>query len=114
MDLKAIRAEFAEAARKAAEEFAAKYFAGKDGTACGFAWVTIYPQHKGNTKSGKLERQALAVLGFEKDWTGKAYELWNPSKWPGQSIDIKEAGARAAAEVLNRHGFRAFANSRLD
>ena len=82
--------------------------------ACGFAWVTVYPEHKGNTRLGKAERAVLAQLGFRKDWTGKAYELWNPSKYATQNVDTLEAGARAAADLLRAHGYKAYANSRLD
>ena len=56
----------------------------------------------------------LKQLGFEKDWTGKAYQIWNPSKSHVQNIDIKEAGAIAAAKVLKKYGFEAYAGSRLD
>ena len=82
--------------------------------ACGFAWVTVYPEHKGNTRLGKAERRVLEQLGFRKDWTGKAYELWNPSKYATQNVDTLEAGARAAATLLQQHGYKAYANSRLD
>ena len=81
---------------------------------CGFAWVTVYPQHKGNTRAGKAERAVLESLGMRRDWTGKAYELWNPSGWAGQSMDVKEAGASAAALVLRKYGFTAYAGSRAD
>ena len=81
---------------------------------CGFAWVTVYPEHKGNTKQGKAERKILEAMGFRKDWTGKAYELWNPGNYAGQSMDVKEAGAQAYAEVLRTAGFKAYAGSRAD
>lgn len=87
---------------------------GGDRYACGFAWVTIYPEHKGNTTAGRAERKVIEAMGFRKDHTGKAYEYWNPSKWGGQNVDVKEAGARAAANVLRKYGFKAYAGSRLD
>jgi hypothetical protein len=87
---------------------------GGDFGACGFAWVTVYPENKGNTRAGREERRVLAAMGFSKDWTGKAYQLWNPGNYRGQNIDIKEAGARAYSKVLNSYGFRASAGSRLD
>jgi len=87
---------------------------GIDQYACGFAWVTIHPEHKGNTRAGKAERKLLEAMGFSKDWTGKAYQLWNPSKWGGQNIDVKEAGAQAAAALLKSKGFAAYAGSRMD
>lgn len=110
----AIRNEMLEQAHGVAMDFLNKNFGGKDSYACGFAWVTIYPEHKGNTKAGRAERKLLEEMGFRKDYTGKAYEFWNPSQWPGQNIDVKEAGARAAADVLRKYGFNAYAGSRLD
>jgi hypothetical protein len=108
----AIRNEMLEQAAEAAEAKLREI--GGDRYACGFAWTTIYPEHKGNTRAGRVERQILEEIGFRKDYTGKAYEFWNPSKWGGQNIDVKEAGARAAADVLCKYGFRAYASSRLD
>jgi len=81
---------------------------------CGFAWVTVYPEHKGNTKLGKGERRVLESMGFKKDWTGKAWQLWNPTGYHGQSMDVKEAGAQAYAEVLRQYGFKAYMGSRAD
>ena len=81
---------------------------------CGFAWVTVYPEHKGNTRAGKAERKILEAMGFRKDWTGKAYELWNPGNYAGQSMDVKEVGAQAYAEVLRTAGFKAYMGSRAD
>ena len=75
---------------------------------CGFAWVNIYGV-KGNTKLGKRFKQA----GLTKDYT-QAYSIWNPGKYGGQSMDVKEAGASAYAAVLNAYGFRASAGSRAD
>lgn len=107
-----IRDEMTAAAVSAA---AAKYAEiGGDRYACGFAWVSIDPKHKGNTKAGKAERVTIREMGFELDWTGKTFQLWNPSKHGAQNIDTKEAGARAAAEVLRKYGFSAHAGSRLD
>jgi hypothetical protein len=110
----AIRNEMLEQAHTVAMDTLNTRYGGKDWYACGFAWVTIYPKHKGNTRDGREERKLLEAMGFRKDWTGKAYEYWNPSKWPGQNVDVKEAGARAAADVLRKYGFTAYAGSRLD
>ena len=98
----------------AADKFEQQHFPNGGWGACGFAWVTVYPEHKGNTKLGKAERAVLAELGFRKDWTGKAYELWNPSKYATQNVDTLEAGARAAATLLKSYGYTAYAGSRLD
>ena len=114
----------ADTAKKAAEQAQAKFLA--EWTAntggneygepmyCGFAWVTITPEHKGNTRLGKLERRVIEAMGFRKDWTGKAYQLWNCTGYAGQSMDVKEAGAQAYAEVLRGAGFKAYMGSRAD
>lgn len=107
-----IRDEMLAAARDAANRKFAEI--GGDRYACGFAWVTVYPKHKGNTKLGKAERKTLREMGFELDWTGKSFQLWNPSNHSCQNVDTKEAGAQAAASVLRRYGIEAWAGSRLD
>lgn len=114
MDITAIRNEMLNEARDAANKFFQEKLGGEDRYACGFAWVTVYPEHKGNTKAGKAERRILESLGMRKDWTGKAYEIWNPSGHGCQNVDTKEAGAVAAANVLKKYGFKAYAGSRLD
>jgi hypothetical protein len=120
MDTIAVRNETLTAAAEAAQDYINEWKQATGGNAygepmyCGFAWVTVYPEHKGNTRDGKLERRLLEEMGFRKDWTGKAYELWNPSRWGGQSMDAKEAGARAAAKVLQKYGYTAYAGSRAD
>ena len=114
MNTTAIVNEMLEQANEVAMDMLNKHFGGKDMYACGFAWVTVYPQHKGNTTAGRAERRVFEAMGFRKDWTGKVYEYWNPSKWHGQNVDVKLAGARAAANVLRKYGFKASAGSRLD
>ena len=114
MDTITIRIEVHAAAVKAANEQFVKFGRTDMIGACGFAWVTIRPKHKGNTKLGKDERKVLSELGFEKDWTGKTYQLWDPAHYSGQNVDIKEAGARAAAVILRNYGFDAYSGSRLD
>lgn len=98
---------------QAADKYEQEVMQGRWGM-CGFAWVTVYPEHKGNTKLGKAERVVLEQLGFRKDHTGKAYQLWNPSKYGTQNVDTLEAGAQAAAQLLQAAGYRAYAGSRLD
>lgn len=92
-------------ARKAAEQF---YAQNGDRDCCGFAWTNIY-KVKGNTKLGKM----LKAAGVRQDYT-KAFQLWNPSKFPTQSLNILEAGADAAAKVFRKYGFEAYAGSRMD
>lgn len=114
MDTAAIRKEMETAAFDAANKFFQEKLGGVDAYACGFAWVEVYPVHKGNTRAGRDERRILESLGMKKDWTGKAYQIWNPSRHNCQNVDTKEAGAVAAANVLKKYGFNAYAGSRLD
>jgi len=102
------------AAFHAADTFFHTRMNGQDLGACGFAWVTVYPQHKGNTRDGRAERKILERLGMSKDWTGKAWQIWNPSKYAVQNIDTLEAGADAAAQVLKSWGLTAYSGSRMD
>lgn len=110
----ALKTEMHKLAYAASEKLINEYFDGQDRGACGFAWVTIHPKHKGNTKLGKAERKEFELLGARKDWTGKAWMIWNPANYPVQSVDVLEAGARAAAMFLQRYGYDAVAGSRLD
>lgn len=120
VDTAAIALEMRTAASLAALDYVNQWTRTTGGNAygepmyCGFAWVTVYPQHKGNTREGRAERKTLEALGMRRDYTGKAYELWNPSGWHGQSMDVKERGATAAANVLRKYGFTAYMGSRAD
>lgn len=104
--VEAIVNEALQEAHKAAKAALAQH---GDRDACGFAWCDIMGV-KGNTKLGKL----LKAAGLRKDWTGKAFQIWNPSKLGVQSVGILEAGAEAAAQVFRKYGFTAYAGSRLD
>ena len=75
---------------------------------CGFASTKIYGV-KASTKLGK----AFKAAGIEKDYSG-AFSIWNPSDWGGQSMDVKEAGAQACADVFRKYGFRSYMDSRAD
>lgn len=114
MDHMEIVAKAKTVAYAAGKAYLDRYYDGEDHGACGFAWVTIYPKHKGNTKAGKEERRILREMGFELDWTGKRFEWWNPSGLPVQNIEAKHVGAQAAADLLKTHGFTAFSGCRLD
>lgn len=97
-----------DAAQKAARAFADKHMNGRDGGACGFAWVDVYGV-RSNSKLGK----ALKEVGFSKSYTG-TMQLWN-RWWPGQSIDAAEHGATAYAAVIKEElGLEAYSGSRLD
>ena len=99
-------------AKTAAYEAGGDYFVekldSKDNYPCGFAWVNIYGI-KGNTKLGRAMKQA----GVKQDYT-KAFQIYNPSGVSVQNVDVKEAGAEAAAKVFESFGFKAYAGSRLD
>ena len=109
-----VHAEATAQATAAVDKFFNDVLKGEDQFACGFAWVTVYPENKGNTKLGKAERAGLESIGFSKDWTGKAWQLWNPGNYAGQNIDAKEEGAQVYANVMKSYGFNAYAGSRLD
>jgi len=109
-----VHQEATSKATSAVDTFFNNVLKGEDQYACGFAWVTVYPENKGNTKLGKAERAGLESIGFKKDWTGKAWQLWNPGNYAGQNIDAKEEGAQAYAQVMKSYGFKAYAQSRLD
>jgi hypothetical protein len=105
-DLLKIKAAACQHAEDTATQFIT---ANGEGGYCGFAWVTIHGI-KGNTVLGKRMKAA----GFERDWTGKAYQVWNPSGLGTQCMSTKEAGAYAAVEVFRAAGFTAYAGSRAD
>lgn len=102
-----ILGEASAAASKAGAEMYREM--GGDRYACGFAWVDIY----GIRANSKLGKQ-LSNFGIKKDSYKKAFSVWDPAGLPVQNIDIKEAGARAFAKVLESYGFKAYAGSRLD
>jgi hypothetical protein len=95
-----------DAARKAEADFRAKH---GEPFYCGFAWVEVYVDRT-NSKQAK----ELMSLGFRKDYKPKCLTVWNPGGSGTQSMDIKEEGARAFAEVLSKAGLRAYACSRPD
>lgn len=106
--VKSIVKEAEQAAYEAAMKFFYDRLGGRDQYACGFAWVNICGV-KGNTKLGRTLKQA----GLRQDYT-KAFSIWNPSGMAVQNVDTLEAGANAAALVLQKYGFQAYAGSRLD
>ena len=107
-ELKIIINEAKTAANKASMKYLDETLKGEDNYPCGFAWVNIYGV-KGNTKQGK----AFKAAGLEKDYSG-AYSIWNPGNVNVQNVDVKEAGAEAAAEIFKSYGFKAYSGSRLD
>lgn len=82
------------------------------GGVCGFAWVSVKPVNKGTTRLGKAERIMLEANGFRKNDYEKNYQRWISDF--NQSMQKKEAYARAFAEVLRENGIRAYSGSRMD
>jgi hypothetical protein len=79
---------------------------------CGFAWVSVTPQNKGNTKLGKEERKVLEATGFRKNDYTRTYQ--KSISGYNQSMQKKEAYANAFADVLRANGVKAYASSRMD
>tara|TARA_B100000963_G_C22443441_1_gene587687 strand:+ start:430 stop:816 length:387 start_codon:yes stop_codon:yes gene_type:complete len=112
--IKDIIVEAKSAAKQASLDWVADWTAKTGGNEygepmyCGFASTNIYGI-KGNTKAGR----AMKAAGLSKNYEG-AYSIWNPSEWNGQSMDVKEAGAQACADVFRKYGFTAYMSSRAD
>ena len=106
MNMQAIHQEATQAAKNAAQEFLLKH---GDTPYCGFAWVEA---QVGRTNS-KIAKE-LKSIGFSNSWLPKRVYLWNPAEAATQSMDVLEAGARAYAEVLRKHGIEAYMHSRPD
>jgi hypothetical protein len=106
--VKATHVKAMAAAQTAAQAFSDRHFNGRDGGACGFAWVNVY-KVRSNSKLGK----ALSEVGFRKGYGG-GLQLWN-QWWSGQSVDAAEHGATAYAQVLVQElNLEAYSGSRLD
>ncbi|MCK9369247.1 hypothetical protein M0R04_04850 [Candidatus Dojkabacteria bacterium] len=73
---------------------------------CGFAWVNIKPAYS------KFAKWMVAYEMARKDSYNGGVTYWI-SKY-GQSIQKKEAYARAFAKVLSDNGINAYASSRMD
>ena len=76
---------------------------------CGFAWVDVAV-----TRTNSKLAKALESVGFRKSYRAKTMTLWDPAQHRGQSMDCKEVGAQAYAEVLRAHGIDAYMGSRAD
>ena len=106
MDIQAIHNEARQAAITAENNFLTKH---GDMAYCGFAWVDVYVD-----RTNSKEAKELLKIGFKKSWRAKCLNLWTPGGYNGQSMDVKEAGAHAYAEVLSKYGFHAYMGSRAD
>lgn len=74
---------------------------------CGFAWVKIRPAR------GQFVKVMKEMKLGDKSYEG-GYTVWNPSKNFTQCMDAKEAGAKAFAAHLQKHGINAVAQTRID
>lgn len=86
-------------------EDARKVYAPIESGVCGFAWITIRPG------TSSAARYAVKEHGFRKAYYG-GVEKWVSGF--GQSMERKEAYARAYADVLREAGIGASAGSRMD
>lgn len=106
MDIQAIHNEAKTAAIQAENAYLAQH---GEPLYCGFAWVDVFVDRT-NSKEAKL----LKEIGFKNSWRRKCLNLWSPGGYNGQSMDVKEAGAHAYAEVLSKYGFKAYMGARAD
>jgi len=113
-DIREILAYAAISGEIAAKAFVDKWTAETGGNQygepmyCGTASTRITGV-KGNTRVGK----ALKAAGLTQDYT-RSFYVSNSSGHHGQSLDVKEAGSAAHAQVLRDYGFDAYVNSRAD
>lgn len=103
--------DFEKIAREAFEaaKIAEQVYITKNGEPayCGFAWVNIKP---GTSKFARFMKEHY---GARKSYYG-GIDIWNPGGSCTQSMDVKEHGASAFADVLKKYGFKAYAMSRPD
>ena len=110
-----IHTEATQAAKNAVSKFLDDWNAKTGGNQygepmyCGFAWVDVSV-----ARTNSKEAKALESIGFRKSYRPKTMTLWDPAKHPGQSMDCKEVGAQAYAEVLREAGYKAYMGSRAD
>ena len=106
MNIQAIHNEAYQAAVQAENAYLAQY---GERAYCGFSWVDVFVD-----RTNSKEAKALAEVGFKKSYRPKTMNLWTCGSYHGQSMDVKEAGAHAYAEVLTKYGFRAYMGARAD
>ena len=115
MNIEQLHIEATQNAKNAVGKFLADWNAKTGGNEygepmyCGFAWVDVSVE-----RTNSKEAKALASVGFRKSHLPKTMTLWDPAKHHGQSMDCKEHGAQAYAEVLRKYGFNARMGSRAD
>jgi len=114
-DINTLHSQATQAAQDAVADFLNKWNAQTGGNEygepmyCGFAWVDVSVERT-NSREAKL----LESIGFRKSYRPKTMTLWDPAQHRGQSMDCKEVGAQAYADVLRAHGYKAYMGSRAD
>ena len=106
--------EAREAAQSATMDYIDAFMNGEDAFPCGFAWVNIYEYEGKKIRKNSKMGKALESLGARKSDYEGGYKIWNPSGTMFQNLNCKEEGARAAADVLQKYGFTAYAGGRMD
>jgi hypothetical protein len=104
MDFQAIYNQAIETAKKAEADYTAKY---GESYYCGFAWVDFPSARTPFVNWAK--KNGVGSKHWKKGWS-----IWNPAGNFTQSMDIKEVGAQAFAQVLKSHGIECMMNSRPD
>lgn len=113
MDALLIHSQAALAAQNAVDAAIAQY--GKDNSAflyCGFAWVTIHPARGPFVNAMKLNK--IGMAGYPKGWRISSNNMFRVDPSLGQSMELKEIGARAYANVLSANGIGCAVGSRAD
>lgn len=82
------------------------------GGVCGFAWVVIKPATGGFVRW--LKEQRIGYKGYRGGWTVPAHPDFGRGTPLCQSLEIKNAYARAMAAVLRANGIPAASDYRLD
>ena len=112
--IKQVHEEALAASKKAVDDYLEKWNKETGGNKynepiyCGFGWVSLF-----NVRSNSNIGKAFQEIGFKRSYQ-KCLEFWNPSGYPGQSMDVKEESSRAYAKVFQNYGFKAYMSSRAD
>ena len=104
MNFTSIYEEAMTAAKAAEQAYFEKY---GEPMYCGFAWVD-FPSARTPFVTW-CKKNNVGSKHWKKGWS-----IWNPAGNYTQSMDIKEAGAQAFAEVMNKHGIQCYMGSRAD
>lgn len=104
MDFQAIYTQALDAAKAAEAEYLKQY---GEPMYCGFAWVDL-PSARTPFVTW-CKKNGVGSKHWKKGW-----QIWNPAGNFTQSMDIKEAGAHAFAQILNKHGIDCRTGSRAD